>query len=105
MSVRRRRPVSVTPVPERLARFVPSEWPGLDREGDVWAWGAEREAWALANQVEFFGYLTTPIGDRLDRLRARHEAWMLTCTERDLDEDWLWPRCSTTGSTSSSARR
>jgi hypothetical protein len=97
-------------VPERLARFVPSEWPGIDREADVWAWAAEREQWAMANQVEYWGYTTSPIGDRLDRLKARHEAWMLFCTERDLEEPddsrrWLWPRRSTTMSTSSSARR
>lgn len=82
MTVRRRRPESITPVPERLARFVASEWPGLDREADIRAWGAEREAWALAHQVEFLGFTTSPMGDWLDRLRARREAWLINCTVR-----------------------
>jgi hypothetical protein len=66
------------------------------------AWGAEREEWALANQVEFWWYITSPIGDRLDRLKARREAWLLNCTERT--EDWLWLRWHTAGTGSDCVR-
>ena len=88
MTVRRRRPDSPSPVPERLARFAVSEWTGFaDTEDAVWAWAAEREAWALANPIEWSaGYLTSPLGDRLDRLRQRREAWLMTWTERDPEE-------------------
>jgi hypothetical protein len=87
MSVRRRKPAA-PPVPEKYARFAVSEWPGFaETEDAVWAWAAEREKWALANPVEWPpGYPTTPLGDRLDRLRARHEAWLMTCTQDEPEE-------------------
>jgi hypothetical protein len=83
MSVRRRKPAG-PPVPEKYARFAVSQWPGLSREDAVWAWAAKRELWALANPIEWPpGYPTTPLGNRLDRLRARHEAWLMTCTQAE----------------------
>jgi hypothetical protein len=33
------------PVPERLARFVASEWPGADVQDRAQAWGAACRAW------------------------------------------------------------
>jgi hypothetical protein len=60
----RRRTDTGEPVPERLARFVPSEWPG--GAGDLWAqfeaWKAEMYAWMEAHP-------DSPLGDRLDAIR------------------------------------
>jgi hypothetical protein len=110
VSVRRRKPES-PPVPEKLARFAVSEWPGLGCEDAVWAWAAERETWALAHPVEWPpGYPSTVLGDKLDRLKARREAWLMTCCREEPEEanghgDWLWPRRSMTGRISVSVRR
>ncbi len=85
MSVRRRRP-ETNPVPEQLARFVRSEWPAhLPTEDAIDMWAAEREEWALANSYDWFGGVTSPLGDMLDRRRAKRDAWLLCCTEREED--------------------
>jgi hypothetical protein len=104
VTVRRRKPAGPA-VPERFARFAVSEWPGLGCEDAVWAWAAGREVWALAHPVEWPpGYPTTPLGDKLDRLKARHEAWLMTCTEPEPEPEasnghggWLWPHWHTAG--------
>jgi hypothetical protein len=50
------------PVPERLARFVPSEWPG----GDVWA---QFEAWKVEMRSWAAGHPGSPLGDQVDTIR------------------------------------
>jgi hypothetical protein len=89
MSVRRRRPAG-PPVPERYAEFVRSQWPaGLAAEEAIEFWHLARSAWAVENEYEWppgSGYRTSPIGDWLDRMRAKREAWLLTCTKRDPEE-------------------
>ena len=82
MSVRRRRPASAPP-PEKYVRFVRDEWPpNLSCEEAVDFWYRAGEAWAQANEYEYppgSGYLTSPLGDWLDRMRARREARMRVC--------------------------
>lgn len=63
--MRRRAPVG-PPAPERLARFVPDEWPG-----DLWesfdAWGDARLDW----HREHIGYGNEgPLGDALNIIRT-----------------------------------
>jgi hypothetical protein len=112
VSVRRRRPAGPA-IPERYARFVRGEWPaGLDCEEAIEFWHQARSAWARDHQYEFLGYLTSPLGDSLDLLKAEREAWLLNCCipdphpgESNGHGDWLWPRRSMTGSTSGYAAR
>lgn len=93
MSVRRRKP-ETPPVPERLARFVRSEWSAaLSCEQAVEVWHRARSAWAREHQYEFMGYTTSPLGDWLDLLRAEREAWLLNCCTTEPDDanghrDW-----------------
>jgi hypothetical protein len=87
VTVKRRRPESA-PVPEQYARFVRSEWPAeLSCEDAVNQWHTEREAWAQENLFIFMGYLDSPIGDMLDRLRARREARLLNCCQPEAEPE------------------
>jgi len=67
--VRRRGSRDVTPTPERLCRFVSSEWPvdgGEERAGlpPGWrAWAKARQEWALAHPDGL-------LGDFLDAMKA-----------------------------------
>jgi hypothetical protein len=83
VTVRRRKPASPA-VPEQFARFARSEWPpSLTCEEAVGYWHQARSAWAWEHQYEWQGYTTTPLGDRLDLLKARREARLLSCIEPD----------------------
>lgn len=71
----RRRAPTGPPAPERLARFVPSEWPG----GVEQAFGAWREA-RLSWHREHIGYGNVgPLGDAIDIIREhraiRHQIY------------------------------
>ena len=67
------------PVPARLRRYRPADWPG------GWAeFAAEREAWSAAQEPvliagqhddgRMFAYLAGPLGDKTDLIRMRREA-------------------------------
>jgi hypothetical protein len=59
----RRRAESFGPVPERLARYVPSEWPGGPRE-----WKAAALGWLEANPGRRLPF--GEFGDGLDVVRV-----------------------------------
>ncbi len=76
MRKRRRNPLPVFRPPERLATFRRLDW-ALDAsdEDAVREWAAAREAWV---ERYYPGATWSPIGDYVDRWRARREA-RLTC--------------------------
>jgi hypothetical protein len=66
--VRRRQPQVAAP--ERLVRFVPAEWPGLDLWAAYAAWKRARAEWMDANYPRG---AVGPLGDRLNMLRGERE--------------------------------
>ncbi len=67
-------------MPEKYARFVRHKWPaGLSCEEAVEFWHRARSAWAREHEYLFLGYLESPLGDKLDLLKAQHEAWLMNC--------------------------
>lgn len=65
--MRRRQPRQTDATPERLVRFVATEWPG---EPDVWhalkAWKTARWEWTGAHPVSL-------LGDFVDMLKLEHD--------------------------------
>lgn len=60
-----RRSSTREPTPERLARYVPSEWPGADPAERIRQWKASALAWLAADPAR-----RLPFGGPVDVLRA-----------------------------------
>ena len=71
-------------VPERLCRFLPAEWAGLDLWAAFDAWRAQRRTWGAEHPA-------SPLGDVVDQLiterTTRHRLRGIALEPNDRKED------------------
>jgi hypothetical protein len=72
-------------LPERLARFVLSEWPG-DVSEATHAWGAACRAWLTANPGRVLPHSVDILEVRQETIRLRAE--LLRAAREDEDGSW-----------------